>query len=844
MSSQPEHKPGRNEPCWCGSGKKYKNCHMRDDEVAASHVLVHNTLIERLDTYGLQREFRSDFENAFEFLLGYKFQAPNDDDSMIDFHRALDYFIHDYRLPDGKRVIERFAAEHAKHLSAEERALIEGWQHSRLAAFEVIALERGVGMRLRDLVSGEEFDVREKRGTQDLNRWEILVSRLMRTGDHYEIGGATGVRLPTRYRDWVRSYLAEQWTHYQFNHPESTYEDFLHASSQLLMQFIEEEVIPALSTPPTVITAEGDVSEFCKATFDVLDYTVALASLRGAAEFIENEEADSEIPFGWSEEGESLELLRAHGPAFEHKPAMGGERGGFRNLGHLLLTHETLTLDVTSRRRLEAGKDLLARRLGNAIQHREDEIKSVAEMLAQMPEKPETEIEEEEELPEEIEAMQAEMEAQYHREWLDQKIPVLEDQTPREAAKTFGGRVRVMRLLKEIEASESARVRDGKLAYDFTELKQALGITDQDLLDESRLEGEMKAALDEISELTFDDRVDDALAAWRAFRTKYPIVSEDDLEFAETWDLIEILDETLLQLGYRLATFQRYGDGIGLLEEFLALDPDNVDAVRSDIAEMRAECGETERALHELNGLIENEPDSFIAITTLATVQRDLLNRPDDAIATLQRGLDNVDEDDQGELYEEIIETFLDFNRVDDAEKFWHARNDADEESEKDYLGLAKIQMRRNDLEGARASMQKVEREPARRYWLGIVEARAHNYDTARQLWTEELQEPSIDHWGFWYMWVELHLRLREFDRIIEKLDLQKVRATASGYFDLAMAYAAKGNWERAVELARAGRGEMENRSRRTHWTTTEREVRALADELELSVDARRAIGI
>ena len=23
--------PGRNEPCWCGSGKKYKQCHIRTD---------------------------------------------------------------------------------------------------------------------------------------------------------------------------------------------------------------------------------------------------------------------------------------------------------------------------------------------------------------------------------------------------------------------------------------------------------------------------------------------------------------------------------------------------------------------------------------------------------------------------------------------------------------------------------------------------------------------------------------------------------------------------------------------------------------------------------------------
>jgi preprotein translocase subunit SecA len=27
-------KVGRNDPCWCGSGKKYKNCHLRSDEDA------------------------------------------------------------------------------------------------------------------------------------------------------------------------------------------------------------------------------------------------------------------------------------------------------------------------------------------------------------------------------------------------------------------------------------------------------------------------------------------------------------------------------------------------------------------------------------------------------------------------------------------------------------------------------------------------------------------------------------------------------------------------------------------------------------------------------------------
>jgi preprotein translocase subunit SecA len=29
-----KEKPGRNDPCWCGSGRKYKNCHWREDQKA------------------------------------------------------------------------------------------------------------------------------------------------------------------------------------------------------------------------------------------------------------------------------------------------------------------------------------------------------------------------------------------------------------------------------------------------------------------------------------------------------------------------------------------------------------------------------------------------------------------------------------------------------------------------------------------------------------------------------------------------------------------------------------------------------------------------------------------
>lgn len=40
--TMPEVRPGRNEPCWCGSGKKYKHCHLEIDEKKCSAVLAKN----------------------------------------------------------------------------------------------------------------------------------------------------------------------------------------------------------------------------------------------------------------------------------------------------------------------------------------------------------------------------------------------------------------------------------------------------------------------------------------------------------------------------------------------------------------------------------------------------------------------------------------------------------------------------------------------------------------------------------------------------------------------------------------------------------------------------------
>ena len=42
MEQKPRECPklGRNDPCWCGSGKKYKRCHMESDMKKRSRILA------------------------------------------------------------------------------------------------------------------------------------------------------------------------------------------------------------------------------------------------------------------------------------------------------------------------------------------------------------------------------------------------------------------------------------------------------------------------------------------------------------------------------------------------------------------------------------------------------------------------------------------------------------------------------------------------------------------------------------------------------------------------------------------------------------------------------------
>ena len=101
-------KIGRNAPCPCGSGKKYKKCCMKNDQAAANPPISHhqkclevfNSLQGRIMRFVEKSKLDRELKAASLYYLAWinpdgPYQM--DENETMPF---LEWFIHDYEIPD------------------------------------------------------------------------------------------------------------------------------------------------------------------------------------------------------------------------------------------------------------------------------------------------------------------------------------------------------------------------------------------------------------------------------------------------------------------------------------------------------------------------------------------------------------------------------------------------------------------------------------------------------------------------------------------------------------------------------------------------------------------------
>jgi len=159
----------RNQPCPCGSGRKYKACCRVKDLEDGVHPLPHRApaLYAMLATYARRGANRKAFDRMAACAIG----AP---------HAAM--LALDLAIFDGGAA-RRFLAARGHLLRDDERDLLDTWMAEPVDMYEVSSVKRGSELSLRSLVGGpQRIRQRDRLFSLSVRRLDVVIGRLLPDG--------------------------------------------------------------------------------------------------------------------------------------------------------------------------------------------------------------------------------------------------------------------------------------------------------------------------------------------------------------------------------------------------------------------------------------------------------------------------------------------------------------------------------------------------------------------------------------------------------------------------------------------------------------------------------------
>lgn len=246
-------KPGRNDPCYCGSGKKYKQCHLRID-AAQEHEKREQGEAARflrleLPRFSRDDRFVSEFDKALPSYWNNFYDAQNAGEmSEFEALRFLDWFVFDHRLEDGSRILDIYEQEFAESLTPLQLSLLKSWQGANPAgAYELLSYD-GQVLKLRDVFSDETVSVFEASGRGNVAIGEVILSRLVPVFDQIEFS-TVAAYLPGDESAGLADYISAAKDADQEKNGDLSTVDFVNNNSHLIIHYALQKAAEA-GRPP------------------------------------------------------------------------------------------------------------------------------------------------------------------------------------------------------------------------------------------------------------------------------------------------------------------------------------------------------------------------------------------------------------------------------------------------------------------------------------------------------------------------------------------------------------------------------------------------------------------
>ena len=411
---------GRNDPCPCGSGRKYKLCHLGGAGVRSSNPL--DLLVFKLALFCRDENRRSRM-----VALAASASDPDEPELRAAIERwSRDPVIVDIALWDGG-IADEYLEERGALLPSTERSLLEATLATARRLYEVTEVERGSALGLRDTTTGKRLEVRDHLGSREAAIGDLLLGRVVELEGSPSLTGQV-VAVPLAQRAEVMAVLDDGG-----------------GADALARWYGRSQAIPRLAN------REGERLVLCRGEFasaaDEASIPEALVSLLEV-------EGDHFVERFQLEDGETI--LRAS----------------------VTLSDGVITLEANSRERFKR----LADRLGDVVPNLSlldyDEQDPRIELMRRRGGGNAEDARDPAGLDEPDSSELTELLKSYMQQrelkWLDESIPALGGLTPKQARDDPTRREDLMRLLREFEQHGDGQGAGG--GFDVARLRALLNL--------------------------------------------------------------------------------------------------------------------------------------------------------------------------------------------------------------------------------------------------------------------------------------------------------------------------------------------------------------------------------
>ena len=458
-------KLSRNDPCSCGSGKKYKHCCLQLAVVQTStspFTKPHDGAIAKSINW-LKTHQRKGWQVAFDNLM-HELLIEEDREalSQLDSESAggIDINLTEWLLAEGSIQIQGAKRQIADYLigpfgpsfTPGQRNWIQQLAQRPLRLYRITDVKTGEQMTLCDVLNeaAEPVVVIERSGSQSARPGMMMGARVMLVQDHHELSGAVYPFSIMAGQDTVSRLqeVADEFGHLP---------DLAQELAWTLMSSWLQQYVAPMSMPDMIDSYSGDPMVSITDYYNVNDWQ-ALAQVLQNCPDLEGNKVD-----GWSrllecDDGLTRPILSINLGKKPNQVQVFYTTQNYANQGRIWL--EDLAGSCLS---------ILTRRVADPQSMMQQSKRSKSKMAKQSA-VPNID-------PQEFSKLIEGVIRKTYANWCDESIPALSNKTPRQAIQTSAGLERVKGLLRSYQAGEKEQAKEQgrpEVSYDF--LWIALGI--------------------------------------------------------------------------------------------------------------------------------------------------------------------------------------------------------------------------------------------------------------------------------------------------------------------------------------------------------------------------------